>query len=129
MDKNTSPPILSSSAYNLINSTLYIQKGFELNSSVKAICGNELEISEDTGSSISSRLSPVVNLPYNQIGISITRIDGDNITLNSYGSNITLMRGGSWKNTIDPTNAKDDGLLNAATIIVYNHGHVPVIAW
>ncbi|MFB3765821.1 MAG: hypothetical protein ACE14P_11340 [Methanotrichaceae archaeon] len=70
-----------------------------------------------------------MNLPYNQIGISITRIDGDNITLNSYGSNITLMRGGSWKNTIDPTNAKDDGLLNAATIIVYNHGHVPVIAW
>lgn len=127
---NTSPVISNSSTYNLINSTLYIQKGIDLNSSVKAICCSKFEISKRMESGISSKIYPVVKLPYNQVGISITRIDGDNITLNCYGSNITLMKGGSWKNMTNRTNEIEDRLINVTTtIVVYNRGHVPVIAW
>ena len=128
--RNTSPIILNSSTYNFINSTLYIQKGIELNSSIKAIFGSEFEISGDTESSISSKIYPIVKLPYNPLGISITKIEGDNITLDCYGSNITIIKGSSWKNVTNRTNKIDDRYVSiTTTIAVYNHGHVPVIAW
>lgn len=130
IEGNASLLMINSLAYNLINSTLYMQKGTELNASVIAVYGSEFETSGDTGSSISSRIYPITNLPYNQEGVSITKIDGDNITLNCYGSSIILAKGGSWKNVINRTDTVEDRLINVTTAMdVHNYGPVPVIAW
>ena len=113
--------------YDLINSTVSTVERIELNSSTKAIYGNEFQISGDIGFGISSGLYPVNYLPYNYGEINILSIEGDNATLDCYGRNVTLVPGDSWKiETIQPEKI-GDGLLNVTTTVtVYNHGKVAV---
>jgi hypothetical protein len=113
--------------YDLRNSTLSTVERIELNSSTKAIYGNEFQISGDIGSGTSSGLYPVKDLPYSYGEINILSIEGDNVTLECYRKNVTLVPGGSWKiETIQPEKI-GEGLLNVTTTVtVYNHGKVVV---
>ena len=125
---NSSQLAIDFPTYDLINSTLRTVERIELNSSIKAIYGNEFQISGDIGFGISSGLYPVKDLPYIYDKINILSIEGDNATLNCYGKNVTLVPGDSWKmETIQPEEI-GDGLLNVTTTVtVFNHGKVAVM--
>jgi hypothetical protein len=113
--------------YILEDSTLTTTIGVELNSSTKAIYGDEYQISGDIGSGISGELYPVRDLPYNYGEIEILKIEGDNVTLDCYGENVTLMPGSSWKGVTTRPEMIGERLFNVTTTVtVYNHGKVTV---
>ncbi|HWQ18728.1 MAG TPA: hypothetical protein VN455_03050 [Methanotrichaceae archaeon] len=113
--------------YDLRDSSLRTVEEVELNSSTKAVYGSHFQIFGDIGGGISSWLDPVIDLPYNHGEINILKIEKDNVTLNCYGEDVTLMPRTSWRREKTQPEEIGDRLLNVTTnVTVYNHGNVSV---
>jgi hypothetical protein len=84
------------------------------------------------GGGAASGLHAVKELPYSigsysGINISISKIQGDDVTLDLSGRELVLEKGESWKREREETQQIQDSLIDVTnTMTVRNHGRVSV---
>jgi len=118
--------------YHLENSTLKSMTPFDVNPSSLLILGKGSSLSGDMGGGAASGLHAIKELPYlvgsySCINISISKIQGDNVTLDLSGRELVLEKGESWKREKEETQQIQDSLIDVTnTVTVWNHGRVSI---
>jgi hypothetical protein len=97
----------------------------KLDSSAKAIFGNDFRLSGNAGWGHVRRLYIIRDLPYTHGNITVLDIKGDNVSLSHDGSIFTLKPGDSWKNETHYIEKDDYGVQEVAnTTVIDNRGVV-----
>jgi hypothetical protein len=124
--------------YELENSTLKSMIPFAADPLAIAILGQGSSLSGDMGGGAASGLSSIKVVPYqvsyhmpypignySSLNISITQIEGENVTFDLSGRQMVLEPGESWKRETSEVRQIQDSLMKVTTTLtIWNHGKV-----